>query len=135
MKISVKKRTSRSLFLFLVPKVGRTPLAARPDKRLSIVWLAFVLTCNFAFFEPTICSRKFLHPQVPPIYVRAKKGTSRSLFLFLVPKVGLEPTRYRYHRILSPTRLPFHHFGVCNFQKLYHYKTYEEKKQAFLHAF
>ncbi len=30
----------------------------------------------------------------------------------LVPKVGLEPTRYRYHRILSPARLPFHHFGI-----------------------
>lgn len=24
----------------------------------------------------------------------------------LVPKVGLEPTRYRYQRILSPPRLP-----------------------------
>ena len=26
--------------------------------------------------------------------------------LFLVPLVGLEPTRYRYHWILSPARLP-----------------------------
>lgn len=24
----------------------------------------------------------------------------------VVPAVGLEPTRYRYHRILSPARLP-----------------------------
>ena len=30
----------------------------------------------------------------------------------LVPKVGLEPTRYRYRRILSPLRLPFRHFGA-----------------------
>ena len=30
----------------------------------------------------------------------------------MVPKVGLEPTRYRYQRILSPSRLPFHHFGT-----------------------
>ena len=30
----------------------------------------------------------------------------------MVPKVGLEPTRYRYQRILSPPRLPFHHFGT-----------------------
>ena len=30
----------------------------------------------------------------------------------VVPKVGLEPTRYRYQRILSPSRLPFHHFGI-----------------------
>ena len=29
----------------------------------------------------------------------------------LVPVVGLEPTRYRYQRILSPSRLPFHHTG------------------------
>ena len=25
---------------------------------------------------------------------------------FLVPVVGVEPTRYRYHGILSPARLP-----------------------------
>ncbi len=29
----------------------------------------------------------------------------------LVPKVGLEPTRVLPHRILSPARLPFRHFG------------------------
>ena len=29
--------------------------------------------------------------------------------LFLVLAVGLEPTRCHQHRILSPTRLPFHH--------------------------
>ena len=28
-----------------------------------------------------------------------------------VPKVGLEPTRVLPHRILSPARLPFRHFG------------------------
>lgn len=28
-----------------------------------------------------------------------------------VPEVGIEPTRYRYHRILSPARLPFRHSG------------------------
>ena len=31
---------------------------------------------------------------------------------FLVPVVGLEPTRCRHQRILSPSRLPFHHTGV-----------------------
>ena len=30
----------------------------------------------------------------------------------LVPVVGLEPTRCRHQRILSPSRLPFHHTGV-----------------------
>ena len=37
----------------------------------------------------------------------------------MVPKVGLEPTRYRYQRILSPSRLPFHHFGGS--QMLFYY--------------
>ena len=32
--------------------------------------------------------------------------------LAMVPKAGLEPARYRYQRILSPSRLPFHHFGM-----------------------
>ena len=30
--------------------------------------------------------------------------------LFMVPEVGLEPTRYRYQRILSPSRLPIPSF-------------------------
>ena len=30
----------------------------------------------------------------------------------LIPKVGLEPTRVLPHRILSPARLPFRHFGI-----------------------
>lgn len=29
----------------------------------------------------------------------------------LVPKVGLEPTRYCYRGILNPLRLPFRHLG------------------------
>jgi hypothetical protein len=28
------------------------------------------------------------------------------IFLSVVPRVGIEPTRYRYHRILNPARLP-----------------------------
>ncbi len=30
----------------------------------------------------------------------------------VVPEVGLEPTRYRYRRILNPLRLPFRHSGT-----------------------
>jgi hypothetical protein len=33
-------------------------------------------------------------------------ATSRSGDFCLVPRVGLEPTRYCYHRILNPARLP-----------------------------
>ena len=31
--------------------------------------------------------------------------------VILVPMVGLEPTPHRWERILSPSRLPFHHIG------------------------
>ena len=44
--------------------------------------------------------------------------TQKTVVLVLV--VGLEPTRYHYHWILSPARLPFHH--TSSFGKLYHYK-------------
>ena len=30
----------------------------------------------------------------------------------MVPVVGLEPTRHRWQRILSPPRLPFQHTGM-----------------------
>ena len=33
----------------------------------------------------------------------------------MVLVVGLEPTRYRYQRILSPSRLPFHHTSIYLF--------------------
>ena len=42
----------------------------------------------------------------------------------MVPAVGVEPTRAEAHRILSPTRLPFHHAGCKGpsnqFSKLLH---------------
>ena len=43
---------------------------------------------------------------------RKKAPEQSGLCSDVVPKVGLEPTRYRYQRILSPSRLPFHHFGI-----------------------
>ncbi len=45
----------------------------------------------------------------------------------LVPVVGLEPTRCCHQRILSPSRLPFHHTGKV----LFIYSTYTAKTQAF----
>ena len=50
-----------------------------------------------------------------------KKGlmlTTSNLYFIMVPKVGLEPTRYHYQRILSPSRLPFHHFGISHAESL-----------------
>ena len=37
---------------------------------------------------------------------RIEKNTPEGVFFSMVPLVGLEPTRYRYHWILSPARLP-----------------------------
>ena len=38
--------------------------------------------------------------------IGTKKRQSKTLPLFLVPVIGVEPIRYRYHWILSPARLP-----------------------------
>ena len=42
---------------------------------------------------------------VRPLRRHTKKAPTRGAF-FLVPLIGVEPIRYRYHRILSPARLP-----------------------------
>ena len=36
----------------------------------------------------------------------------------MVLKEGLEPSRYFYHRILSPVRLPFRHFSMVSHRRL-----------------
>ena len=56
--------------------------------------------------------RKTQHNQSLGDLTIKKGNTVIGISLSLVPKVGLEPTRYHYQRILSPSRLPFHHFGV-----------------------
>ena len=48
-----------------------------------------------AFFEKSF---KFL-------LIKMKKAPPKAM-LFLVPVIGVEPIRYRYHWILSPARLP-----------------------------
>ena len=59
----------------------------------------------------------------------------------LVPVMGLEPIRYRYQRILSPSRLPFHHTGVilttgCIIaQFLKKSKTFLKEKSTFAKKF
>lgn len=49
----------------------------------------------------------YINPFKPRNSIDVSKRTApkKGLF-FLVPKAGLEPARYRYHRILSPARLP-----------------------------
>ena len=62
-----------------------------------------------------------------------KQPTLKRLIAFLVPVVGVEPTRYCYQRILSPSRLPIpSHRLLFNFQ-LYYFTTPAGKKQVFFY--
>ena len=53
-----------------------------------------------------------------------KSNLSVQLTLLMVPLVGFEPTRYRYHWILSPARLPV--------SPQWHYKSFTCKNTVFL---
>ena len=70
------------------------------------------------------CSRSSPDPMT-----KRKEGTSPSFLL--VPVVGLEPTRCRHQRILSPSRLPFHHTGV-SLSSIYHPEG-KFKRKRFTH--
>ena len=64
-------------------------------------------------------------------YRRVGTKKRRSPFgdlLFLVPVVGVEPTRYRYHWILSPARLPI----PSHRREQGYYNIRKRKNQAFL---
>ena len=65
----------------------------------------------------------------PDPMTKRREGTSPSLLL--VPVVGLEPTRCRHQRILSPSRLPFHHTGV-SLSSIYHPEG-KFKRKRFTH--
>ena len=48
-------------------------------------------------------------------HINSLEGYSSAIELYprqMVLKEGLEPSRYCYHRILSPVRLPFRHFSI-----------------------
>ena len=47
---------------------------------------------------------------------RARITHSPSYKSDMVPRKGLEPLRYYYQRILSPSRLPFRHLGLVMVQ-------------------
>ena len=71
------------------------------------------------------------HPS--SIWLRLFYGTGRHL---LVPVVGVEPTRYRYHWILSPARLPipsYRHeskFIISHFcDKIKHFFIFSQKNK------
>lgn len=49
------------------------------------------------------------------VYSKNKKHPE-GCFAFIVPRAGLEPARYCYQGILSPSCLPFHHQGIWEAQ-------------------
>ena len=56
----------------------------------------------------------------------------------MVPVVGVEPTRYRYHWILSPARLPipsYRHYSIYYTRKQKRIKTFLFSRQDFSRFF
>ena len=86
------------LCLFVITKCGGAGC------RNAVVWVAASLQrlCSTAIVHPcTTRKLRVLAPAAPKIIPRLLSGV-----LFLVPMAGVEPARYCYQRILSPSRLP-----------------------------
>ncbi len=54
--------------------------------------------------------------------ILTKKEEAKASSFLLVPVVGVEPTRYRYHWILSPARLPIPSHRLNDFIIISHKK-------------
>ena len=95
----------------MVPKVGlaRTLAIARRHAGAQTEDAPCLPCFALRPFKPQRYASAFLQNAPSP----PKKGAR--MLLFLVPKVGLEPTRCRQQWILSPSRLPFHHFGLLRY--------------------
>ncbi len=52
------------------------------------------------------------------------------IHFYLVPVVGVEPTRYCYLRILSPTRLPIPPYRHGGFETVSYYSIQKSKNQG-----
>ena len=67
------------------------------------------------FLFPTVCTTDKAMPLALLWFLLVlkarKKPNEPGRAWLLVPKAGLEPARCCQQRILSPSRLPFHHFG------------------------
>ena len=73
------------------------------------------LRCGAGQVAALTCPRHVIHSRSrsSPFISFTKQGLPHRGGPCLVPVVGLEPTRCRHQRILSPSRLPFHHTGVA----------------------
>ena len=94
-RVHRKKRSPSRGLLFLVPVVGLFLAAVRACRHCRSVRSALTPHRGVIHYRPL---------QVPRVH-RKKRSPSRGL-LFLVPVVGLEPTRPCGQQILSLSRLP-----------------------------
>ena len=92
--------------------------------------------------EPRFCGeRHSAKPNIPPeiselCVVKIIKKTTERTVVPVVLVVGLEPTCCHQHRILSPTRLPFHHTSTYKCQlQLIKYTTKFSNYQSFYSSF
>ena len=83
------------LSLFLVRTKGFALLAARPNKRLLIVWFAVIVFLLSEYSRQTNRSRDFFPPQIPSSFViyNKKRWGKKLIFFLLVRTKGFEPTR------------------------------------------
>ncbi len=102
-----------------------TPSSARKKRPQGALFLV-PLNCGF---PPAGTFRRVslaLARGVRPLPRHTKKRPQGALFL--VPLIGVEPIRYRYHRILSPARLPI----PPQRQAIRLYNTIAEKSSVFM---
>ena len=78
---------------------------------------------RWACAVPRCGSRCFRNGQRKAIIRTHRLSETGSDYIGLVPVVGLEPTRYCYQRILSPSRLPFHHTGMVRGSEIIIHET------------
>ena len=98
---------------------SRSHIACGSYSRACLAWVVCPvhrahLRLRFTDTTPNVCAcgaapNHIAFRQYDPIPVTLtskQKSSPKGCFFALVPEVGLEPTRYRYQRILSPSRLP-----------------------------
>ena len=93
----------------------------------------FIIGGNRQFAQPdgANCRRQGVSPCEIKISIQIK-NPSQLTEIFMVPVVGVEPTRYHYHRILSPARLPIPSHRL---KQLNYYTKHFIKLQVFFYLF
>ena len=100
------QKTKRTNGYLTVEVKGLVATSDGPGRYDAILWHQLRRQYSLNFLVPSI--RPFKSPDI--CYIQQKTVLS-TVFVVLVPKAGLEPARCCHQRILSPPRLPFHHFG------------------------